>query len=184
MVRSSEVSRGDLVLDGDFIEPPAAGFLAARSVEAAHAGFEIDHRCPVEEVDAGDLEDGSGYGLEPHDRDPDRIGMTGRARGEDAADAVVEERHHLEAARRAPVQVRDQVEMREPVDVAEPWDEVLSDLNPRSYLAAGDGLKRHSLEPRERRAHDADRAVTDCWKGRAGRHRGLPMSRDRLVGVV
>lgn len=88
----------------DLVHPPGpirepADALGREAIKRGHVGLDVKHRCAVEQIEPGHLEDRAGGAEQAHHRDADRVGMPWGAGGEDAAHGVVEVRHHLELAR-------------------------------------------------------------------------------------
>ena len=84
----------------------------------------------------------------------------------------IEERDDFELTGRAAVQMGDEMQVRKAVEVTQAGLELRANLNPRPNRARGHRLQRHSLDPRERRAHDADRTVGDRREKIVGFHGG------------
>jgi hypothetical protein len=97
-VRSARISRlppvwcvpdrgGDVVADGDVIEP-AAGGISGGSVESADVGFEVDHRGAVDDIDSGEADRSVGDVEQLDEAKADGIDPAGASCGENADSAL------------------------------------------------------------------------------------------------
>ncbi len=67
----------------------------------------------------------------------------------------------MKSAGRTDVKMGQDVKVREAVEILEPRGKSRVNFDLSTDARSGHGLERHSVECRERRAHDADRLIDD-----------------------